>query len=107
MFDIRTQLVRPGRDSIYRWAGKDANFAAALLASLTGVLTAAMQAAGGEPVAGTKSVTLHVKATFNGAPWIDAPITLASLTDDDERAVMDALSDAVRPFRDAAAKTKG
>ncbi len=73
MFDIRTQLVRPGRDSIYRWTGQDANFAAALLGSLTGVLTAAMQAAGGEPVAGTKSVTPHVKATFDGAPWIDAP----------------------------------
>ena len=106
MFDISTRLVRPGRDSIYRWQGKDANFAAALLASLTGVLTAAMQAAGGEPVAGTKSVTLHVSATFGGAQWIDAPITLASLTDDDERAVMDALSDAVRPYRDAAVRAK-
>ena len=107
MFDIRTQLVRPGRDSIYRWKDKDANFAAALLGSLTGVLTAAMQAAGGEPVAGTKSVTRHVKAPVNRAPRPDAPVTPASLTDADERAVMDALSDAVRPFRDAAAKTKG
>ena len=75
--------IIPGARSIYRWKDKDANFAAALLASLTGVLTAAMQAAGGEPVAGTKSVTLHVSATFDGAQWIDAPITLASLTDDE------------------------
>lgn len=106
MFDIKTRLVRVGRDTnVYHWQAKDGMFATALLGALSSVLSTALHSAGGS--AGSKEVTLEVSVRNDGAPWIDAPITLASMSDDDERAVMSALSAAVRPFRDAATRTKG
>ncbi len=105
MFEISTRLVRAGRDTnVYRWADKDPMFAAALLGALSSVLGTAMHS--GDGAKGPKAVTLQLTVTCDGAPWIDAPITLASLSDEDERAVMSALSAAVRPYRDAAVRAK-
>lgn len=106
MFDIKTRLIRAGRDTnVYHWAGKDGMFTTALLGALTSVLGTAMHSASGG--AGNNEVTLQVSVMQDAAQWIEAPITLSSLTDDDERAVMNALSAAVRPFRDQATRVKG
>lgn len=106
MFDIRTQLIRSGRDSIYRWVDKDFAFVAAVMGALIGVLVASLRAVVGDPVAGTKSVTLELVVTFNGASWLNVPFRLDSLTDEDERVLRDALADAMRPYRGSAVRIK-